>query len=88
MFTTTARIETVKTMHGIKSPCFHTHQARDYASHWIAEGYSAPHKDALCYFDAIPRSWALSPNDPYPAPIMAADEGRKRALGAYENRGF
>ena len=63
-------------------------KARDYASHWIAEGYSAPHKDALCYFDAIPRSWALSPNDPYPAPIMAADEGRKRALGAYENRGF
>ena len=29
---------------------------RDYASRWIAEGRANPHKDALAFFDAIPRS--------------------------------
>lgn len=61
---------------------------RDYVNRWIAEGRSNPHSDALCYFDAIPRSWNLSPSDTYPDPIVPADQGRKRALGAYENRGF
>ncbi|MGC1496052.1 MAG: deoxyribodipyrimidine photo-lyase [Sulfitobacter sp.] len=61
---------------------------REYASRWIAEGRSNPHKDALAFFDAIPRSWALSPDDPYPDPIVALDEGRKRALAAYQDRGF
>ncbi len=61
---------------------------RDYVTRWIAEGRSTPHKDALSYFDAIPRRWGLSPSDSYPDPIVPADEGRKRALGAYENRGF
>ncbi|WP_299688523.1 deoxyribodipyrimidine photo-lyase [uncultured Tateyamaria sp.] len=61
---------------------------RAYVSRWIAEGRSNPHEDALDYFDAIPRAWGLSPSDTYPAPIVAADEGRKRALSAYENRDF
>ncbi|MEO0766234.1 MAG: deoxyribodipyrimidine photo-lyase [Pseudomonadota bacterium] len=61
---------------------------RDYVSRWIAEGRSRPHKDALSYFDAIPRRWGMDPGDMYPNPIVPADEGRKRALGAYENRGF
>ncbi|MEO9575653.1 MAG: deoxyribodipyrimidine photo-lyase [Tateyamaria sp.] len=61
---------------------------RDYVSRWIAEGRSKPHKDALSYFDAIPRSWGMSASDTYPNPIVPADEGRKRALGAYENKGF
>ncbi|MCR9110479.1 deoxyribodipyrimidine photo-lyase [Marivita sp. XM-24bin2] len=61
---------------------------RDYVSRWIAEEYSAPHDDALAYFAAIPRSWAMSPQDTYPEPIVAPDEGRKRALSAYENRDF
>ena len=43
-----------------------------------------PHDDALSYFDAIPKSWGLSPSDPYPEPIMELPEGRKRALAAYE----
>ncbi|SFA98050.1 deoxyribodipyrimidine photo-lyase [Poseidonocella pacifica] len=59
-----------------------------YIKRWIAEGQENPSKDALSYFDAIPASWGLSPSDPYPAPIVSADEGRKRALDAYENRGF
>lgn len=61
---------------------------RDYASRWIAEGRANPHKDALAYFDAIPRRWALAPNDPYPGPIVSLDAGRKRALAAYQDRGF
>ena len=61
---------------------------RAYVSRWIAEGRSNPHADALAYFDAVPRSWGLDPSDAYPAPIVAADEGRKRALTAYENRDF
>ena len=61
---------------------------RHYVTRWIAEGHRAPSESALSYFDAIPRSWALSPRDAYPAPIMDAAEGRKRALEAYENRGF
>jgi deoxyribodipyrimidine photo-lyase len=61
---------------------------RGYVSRWIAEDYSAPHKDALAYFDAIPKSWGMSPSADYPEPIVAPDEGRKRALAAYENRDF
>lgn len=63
-------------------------KTRDYVSRWIAEGRRKPHDDALSYFDAIPKSWAMAPDDTYPDPIVAADEGRKRALAAYENRGF
>jgi deoxyribodipyrimidine photo-lyase len=59
---------------------------RAYSGRWIAEGRSNPSDDALAYFDAIPRSWNMLPSDPYPAPVMAVDEGRKRALAAYEAR--
>ncbi|MEM6759534.1 MAG: deoxyribodipyrimidine photo-lyase [Pseudomonadota bacterium] len=61
---------------------------RDYVGRWIAEGRSRPHADALSYFDAIPRSWDMSASDVYPAPIVPADQGRTRALTAYENRDF
>ena len=61
---------------------------RAYVRHWIAEGMSNPSDAALSYYDAIPRSWAMMPTDPYPDPIVAADTGRKRALAAYENRNF
>ena len=61
---------------------------RAYVSRWIAEGYANPHDDAVSYFQAIPRSWAMSADDTYPEPIVSAEEGRKRALNAYENRGF
>lgn len=61
---------------------------RDYVSRWIAEEYETPRPDALSYFKAIPRSWSMSPDDSYPDPIVTPDEGRKRALSAYENRDF
>lgn len=61
---------------------------RAYADRWIAEGKQQPHKDALLFFAATPLKWSISPSDPYPKPIVPADVGRKRALEAYENRGF
>ncbi|MEP3054187.1 deoxyribodipyrimidine photo-lyase [Ascidiaceihabitans sp.] len=61
---------------------------RDYVSRWIAEGRKNVHDDARSYFDAIPKAWGLKVDDTYPSPIVPADEGRKRALSAYENRDF
>ncbi|MEM9967803.1 MAG: deoxyribodipyrimidine photo-lyase [Pseudomonadota bacterium] len=59
-----------------------------YVNRWIAEGRASPHNDALSYFEAVPSAWELHPKDRYPAPIVSAAEGRKRALSAYENRSF
>ena len=60
-----------------------------YRRRWIAEGQSRPTKTALSYFDAIPRSWNLSPDDAYPEePVVGMKEGRKKALEAYEARDF
>lgn len=59
-----------------------------YARNWIAEGQSSPPKSALSYFDAIPRRWGLQPSASYPAPIVTAEDGRKRALDAFQNRQF
>lgn len=61
---------------------------RAYASRWIAEGHHRPHEDALAYFEAVPRSWNLSADAPYPKPVVSLADGRARALSAYENRNF
>lgn len=61
---------------------------RQYVDRWIAEGRRQPSADALSYYAAIPRKWSLHPEDGYPDPIVPADVGRKRALAAYETRGF
>lgn len=60
----------------------------DYTTRWIAEGKSNPSRTALAYFDAVPKSWNLSPKDAYPQPVVDLAEGRKRALAAYEARDF
>ena len=57
-----------------------------YQKQWIAEGFGQPSETALSYFDAIPRSWGLSPDDRYPNPIVTPEEGRTRALDAYAAR--
>lgn len=57
-----------------------------YARTWIAEGQGTPPQTATDYFAAIPRRWEMSAADPYPAPIVALDEGRRRALAAYQDR--
>lgn len=59
---------------------------QSYQRRFIAEGQGTPPVDALSYFDAVPRSWTLSRQAPYPEPIVALDEGRKRALEAYQAR--
>lgn len=61
---------------------------RDYTSRWIAERKANPHKDALAFFEAVPRNWGLSAAAPYPSPIVTPAQGRDRALQAYEKRGF
>jgi len=61
---------------------------RAYVKRWIAEGRKTPSETALSYFDAIPLGWGMTPGDTYPDPIVPADVGRKRALAAYETRGF
>jgi deoxyribodipyrimidine photo-lyase len=60
-----------------------------YRRAWVAELSSAPPESALAYFEAVPLAWGLDPGQSYPAaPVVSAAEGRKRALEAYENRGF
>ena len=61
---------------------------RAYRDAWIAEGRRRPSDTALSFFRAVPRSWGLSPDDPYPAPVVGLAEGRARALSAYESRDF
>jgi deoxyribodipyrimidine photo-lyase len=61
----------------------------NYTAAWIVEGHKAPSETALSYFDAVPRSWGLSPDDAYPrSPIVGLSEGRQRALDAYRDRSF
>ncbi|MGI1661440.1 cryptochrome/photolyase family protein [Palleronia sp. KMU-117] len=61
---------------------------RAYVDRWIAEGRRDPSPEALSYYDAIPRSWGLSPRDAYPGPVVTPEAGRQRALEAYGQRGF
>ncbi|WP_425090940.1 cryptochrome/photolyase family protein [Tropicimonas sp. S265A] len=55
-----------------------------YQKAWLAELYDEPSETALSYFDAIPRAWDLSPDDPYPDPVVGLSEGREQALAAYQ----
>lgn len=58
-----------------------------YRRRWLAEISQPALESALSYFEAVPRSWNLSPDMDYPdEPIVSASEGRERALDAYENR--
>jgi deoxyribodipyrimidine photo-lyase len=57
-----------------------------YRRRWIAELSPDPGPEALAYFDAAPRAWALDPARPYPRPIIGLAEGRARALAAYRAR--
>ncbi len=59
-----------------------------YVRAWLAEGQLAPPDTALSFFEAVPESWGLAPNDLYPDPIVPLDVGRERALEAYRNRDF
>lgn len=56
-----------------------------YRRRWLAELSDDPGDDALAFFDAIPRSWGLKPDDPRPDPLIDLKRGRERALEAYES---
>ena len=56
---------------------------RRYIRRWIAEGQSTPPQSALGFFDAAPRSWKLSPDQPRARPLIDLKAGRERALAAY-----
>lgn len=42
--------------------------------------------EALSYYEAVPKSWALTPATPTPAPVVDLAQGRARALAAYAAR--
>ncbi|MGB3555579.1 MAG: FAD-binding domain-containing protein, partial [Jannaschia sp.] len=57
-----------------------------YRRRWVAELADDPGPEAMSYFEAVPRSWDLAPDDPYPDPVVGLKEGRERALAAYGQR--
>jgi deoxyribodipyrimidine photo-lyase len=57
-----------------------------YRRRFIAELDPRPGPEALAFVAATPKSWALDPARPYPAPVVGLAEGRSRALAAYSAR--
>lgn len=54
-----------------------------YRRRFVAELSERPGREALGFFQAVPRGWGLVPGQPYPAPIVDLAAGRARALAAY-----
>lgn len=57
-----------------------------YRRRFIAELSPDPGPEALSFFEAVPRSWGLAPDQCYPRPVVGLAEGRARALAAYGRR--
>lgn len=57
-----------------------------YRRRFLAEPFDTPAAQARSYFEAVPMSWGLKADQPYPQPVVALDVGRKRALAAYSAR--
>jgi len=56
-----------------------------YRRRWLAEGQAHPPDTALAFYDAIPRSWAMTPGDrPARLPPGALADSRRAALARYE----
>ena len=55
-----------------------------YVENWLAEKSLKTSEDAERFFEAIPRSWGMSPDQTYPNPIVDLKAGRERALAAYK----
>ena len=56
-----------------------------YRSRFLAEGRARRHPDALAFFEAAPRAWGLSPDQPAPEPIVGIAEGRACALAMWQD---
>lgn len=57
-----------------------------YRRRFIAELSASPGPEALAFFDAVPRSWGLRPDQSYPKPVVDLAAGRAAALAAYGAR--
>jgi deoxyribodipyrimidine photo-lyase len=57
-----------------------------YRRRFIAEFSGGEVPEAQRYFDAVPKSWHLDRQAPYPAPVIDLATGRERALAAYAQR--
>jgi deoxyribodipyrimidine photo-lyase len=57
-----------------------------YRRTFLAEGQATPPATAREFFAAVPRAWGLSPDAPYPAPMVDLAAARARALRAYAGR--
>jgi deoxyribodipyrimidine photo-lyase len=56
----------------------------NYRIRFLGEMCQPSQGEARAFFDAVPPSWGMSPDDAYPAPSIEHAEGRRRALEAYE----
>lgn len=54
-----------------------------YRRRFVAGFEGSREAEALAFFEAAPRSWGLSPEDPLPEPVIPHAAGRARALAAY-----
>ncbi|NNK77206.1 MAG: deoxyribodipyrimidine photo-lyase [Litoreibacter sp.] len=61
-------------------------KTREYRAKFIGELFRHHGPEAKEYFAAIPESWGLSIDRPYPKPLVPLDVGRDRALAAYKAR--
>lgn len=57
-----------------------------YRNRFLAEGRGDPDPVAQSYFNAIPRSWKLTLDQPAPKPMIDLSKGRETALAAYGER--
>ena len=57
-----------------------------YRRRFLAELSANPGPEARDYFAAVPRSWGLDAQAPYPAPVIDLATGRALALAAYAAR--
>ncbi len=55
-----------------------------YQDRWIAEKSLDSCADSKSFYDAMPKSWGLKSNQPYPSKIVDLKQGRLAALAAYE----
>jgi deoxyribodipyrimidine photo-lyase len=49
---------------------------RLYRDRFLAKGRRLAHSNAMNYFEAVPKSWALTPDQPYPRPIIELSTGK------------
>ena len=56
---------------------------RSYVSRFLPQENTPLSREAAAFYDAVPKSWAMSPSDPVPTPPISLAGGRARALEAY-----